>query len=115
MQNVEGFLVNIEERNIHLGSRSNACRVKSPTTDNFKPEHVYNAAAPEMPDPKEKKFEAEYSESAQEASKTNFEEMNFMEKSKHWSTAFSCRVRITGPRGLDRLVKLLDREVFTHN
>ncbi len=65
MQNVEGFLVNLEERNIHLGSWVNACKVKSPTTDDFKPEHVYNAAAPEMPDPKEKKFEAEYSESAQ--------------------------------------------------
>ncbi len=115
MQNIEGFLVNLEERNLHLGSRSNACRAKKPTTDNFKPEHVDNAAAPEMPDPKEKKFEAEYSESAQEASQTNFEEMSFMEKTKHWSTTFSCRVRITGPRNLDRLVKLLDRGVFTNN
>ncbi len=115
MQKVEGFLVNLEERKKHLGSRSNACKTKTLCVDNFKPEHVYNAAFPEMPKPKEKRFEAEYSESAQKANKTSFDDMSFVEKSKSWNTAFSCRVRITGLRGLDRLVKLLDRAVFTYN
>ena len=115
MQNVESFLVNVEERKLHLGSRSNACKVKNPTVDNYKPEHVCNVSAPEMPDPKEKKFETEYSESAQEANKTSFEEMSFVEKSKSWNTALSCRVRITGLRSLDRLVKLLDREAFANH
>ncbi len=69
MQNVEGFLLNLEERNLHLGSRSNACIVKSFTVKNFKQEHAYNAASSEMLDPKEKRFETENSESAQEAKK----------------------------------------------
>ncbi len=59
MQNMEGFLVNLSERQIPLESRAFACRRNAAGANDFKPVHVYNAASPEMPEPKERKFEPE--------------------------------------------------------
>ena len=61
MQNMEGLLVNLNERQMHLNSRSLACQRNTAVVNEFKPVHVYNAASPEMPETKEKKFEPEYS------------------------------------------------------
>ncbi len=108
IQNVESFLVNTSEREIHLGSRIGACKKQNSSVESYQPEHVYNLASPEMPEPKEKRFEVEYSESFQEVNVTAFEDLPFSEKSKCWNTAFSCRVKITDKRSLNRLMKKLD-------
>ncbi len=108
MQNREGFFVNLEERQMHLNSRSLGCTRKDPTVEMLKLDHVYNAGSPEMPELNEKKFEAEYCESLQPANKTPYDDLSFMEKSKCWSTQFSCRVRVTD--GI--LLKKLDRNLF---
>ena len=80
MQNVESFLVNTSEREIHMVSRSVACTRRNYTAESFRPEHVYNLASPEMPEPKEKRFEGVYSESFQEVNVTPFEDLLFSEK-----------------------------------
>ncbi len=67
---------------MHLNSRSLGCTRKDATIEKLKPDHVYNAASPEMPELKEKKFEAEYSESLQPANKTPYDDLSFMDKSK---------------------------------
>ena len=66
MQNMECFSVNLEERKLHFDRLSIACTRKEATVEKLKPVHVYNAASPEMPEPKEKRFEAEYSEAPQQ-------------------------------------------------
>ncbi len=91
MQNMEGFAVNLEERQLHLDSRSLGCTRKDATVEKLKPDHVYNAASPEMPELKENRFEAEYSESVQPANRTPHDDLPFMEKSKCWSTQFESR------------------------
>ncbi len=113
MQNVERFLVNFSERQIHLDIRALACRRGTAKSDEFKPVHVYNAASPEMPEPKERKFEAEYSESAQPTHQTAFEDPPFSRKSKCWLISFSCKVKVTDSVSVERLSKKLDKSRFT--
>ena len=115
MQNMEGFVVNLEERQMQLNSRSLGCTGKDATIEKLKPDHVYNAASPELPELKEKMFEAEYSESLQPANKTPYDDLSFMEKSKCWSTQFSCRVRVTDDTRLERLLKKLNRSLFARS
>ncbi len=105
----------IRMRKLHLDSRSLGCNRKDATVEKLKPSHVYNAASPEMPEPKEKRFESEYSETMQPDNKTPFEDLPFMEKSKCWSTQFSCRIRVTDGISLERLLKKLDRSQFTRS
>ncbi len=93
---------------MHLNSRSLGCTRKDATIEKLKPDHVYNAASAEMPELKEKKFEAEYSESLQPANQTPYDDLSFMDKSKCWNTQFSCRVRVTDGISLERLLKKLD-------
>ena len=104
--------MNTSEREIHLGSSSKACKRQDYTAEAFRPEHVYNLASPEMTEPKEKRFKAEYSESFLEVNVTPFEDLPFGEKSKCWNAAYSCRVRITDKRSLGRLAKKLDNWEF---
>ncbi len=73
---------------------------------------MYNAASPEMPEPKEKKFEPEYSESAQPTHQTAFEDLPFEQKSK-CCEVFSCKVKVTDGTSVERLLKKLDRNQFT--
>ncbi len=68
-----------------------------------------------MPEQKEKRFETEYSESMQPDIKTRFDDLPFMEKSKCWSTQFSCQIRVTDGISLERLLKKLDRSQFTRS
>ncbi len=70
---------------------------------------MYNLASPEMPEPNEKRFEVEYSESFQEVNITPFDDLPFSENSECWNTAFSCRVKIIDKRSLGRLAKKLDK------
>ena len=62
-----------------------------------------------------KKFEVEYSESIQPENKTQFDELCFMEKSKCWSTQFSCHIRVTDGISVERLLKKLDKSRFTRS
>ena len=94
IQNVECFRVNTSEREIHLGSRSMSCKRQNYTAETFRPEHVYNLVSSEMPEPKEKRFEVEYSESFQEINVTPFDDLPFSEKSKCWNTAYSIRLNV---------------------
>ena len=112
MQTIESFLLDTEEREIQLASRSIACKRKEIRLENFLPEHVYNLASPEMPEPKEKRFEPEYSESFQDPNVRAFEDMPFCDKSKCWNTAYSCRVRLYDLRSVERLIGRLDKCSF---
>ncbi len=123
MQIMAGFLVNLSERQVHLDGRALACRRSTARASNFKPVHVYSAASPEMPEPKEKKFEPDYSESAQPTLESHhdlqvphqnaFEDLPFDQKSKCWSTSFSYKVQVTDGTSLERQLKKLDRNQFT--
>ena len=115
IQNMEGLTVNLEERQLHLNSHSLGCTRKDAKMEKMNLIHMYNAASPEMPEPKEKKFEAEYIESIQPENKTSFDELSFMEKSKCWSSQFSCQIRITDGISLERLLKKLAKIRLTRS
>ncbi len=58
-----------------------ACKRPNYTAETFKPEHVYNLASPEMPEPKEKGFEGDFGEGFPGIIVTPFEDMVFDQKS----------------------------------